>query len=166
MEHFRNFTLYLPILDLNKHNCKLINSTEITRHHPNTFQSGFLLYFGIKVKQKLVVFSGPCVFVKVQVAKCVAKDQLVRSFKPCQLVPNIVLTIRFKESNLTTFCVADYRDFLASITCVFLSVLQPHCVKSVQIRSYFWPVFCCIRTEYGDLRSIPPVSIQENTDQK
>ena len=123
MEHFGNFTLYLPILDLNKHNCKLINSTEITRHHPNTFQSGFPLYFGIKVKQKLVVFSGPCVFVKVQVAKCVAKDQLVRSFKPCQLVPNIVLTIRFKESNLTTFCVADFRDFLASIACVFLSVL-------------------------------------------
>ena len=24
-----------------------------------------------------------------------------------------------------------------------------HCVKSVQIRSYFWPVFSCIRTEYG-----------------
>ena len=24
-----------------------------------------------------------------------------------------------------------------------------HCVKSVQIRSYFWPVFSCIRTEYS-----------------
>ena len=23
-----------------------------------------------------------------------------------------------------------------------------HCVKSVQIRSYFWFVFSCIRTEY------------------
>ena len=28
-----------------------------------------------------------------------------------------------------------------------------HCVKSVQIRSYFWSVVSCIRTEYGDLRS-------------
>ena len=28
-----------------------------------------------------------------------------------------------------------------------------HYVKSVQIRSYFWFVFSCIRTEYGDLRS-------------
>ena len=28
-----------------------------------------------------------------------------------------------------------------------------HCVKSVQIQSYFWSVFSCIRTEYGDLRS-------------
>ena len=27
-----------------------------------------------------------------------------------------------------------------------------HCVKSVQIQSFFWSVFCCIRTEYGDLR--------------
>ena len=26
-----------------------------------------------------------------------------------------------------------------------------HCVKSVQIRSFFWSVFSCIRTEYGDL---------------
>ena len=43
-----------------------------------------------------------------------------------------------------------------------------HCVKSVQIRSYFWPVFSCIRTEYGDLRSksLYSVRIQENTDQK
>ena len=28
-----------------------------------------------------------------------------------------------------------------------------HCVKSVQIRSYFWSVFSCIWTEYGDLQS-------------
>ena len=27
--------------------------------------------------------------------------------------------------------------------------LSTHCVKSVQMRSYFWPVFSCIRTEYG-----------------
>ena len=26
------------------------------------------------------------------------------------------------------------------------------CVKSVQIESFFWSVFSCIRTEYGDLR--------------
>ena len=29
-----------------------------------------------------------------------------------------------------------------------------HCVKSVQIRSFFWSVFSCIRAEYGDLRSV------------
>ena len=31
----------------------------------------------------------------------------------------------------------------------FMSCL--HCTKSVQIRSYFWSVFSCIRIEYGDL---------------
>ena len=30
---------------------------------------------------------------------------------------------------------------------------QMHCVKSVQIWSYFWSVFSCIRTEYGEIRS-------------
>ena len=42
------------------------------------------------------------------------------------------------------------------------------CVKSVQIRSFFWSVFSCIRTGYGGLRSKSPypVRIQENTDQK
>ena len=42
------------------------------------------------------------------------------------------------------------------------------CVKSVQIRSFFWSVFSCIRTEYGDLRIKSPYSVQmqENADQK
>ena len=43
-----------------------------------------------------------------------------------------------------------------------------HCVKSVLIRSFFWSVFFCIRTEYGDLLRKSPYSvrIQENTEQK
>ena len=43
-----------------------------------------------------------------------------------------------------------------------------HCMKSVQIRSFFWSVFYRIWTEYGDTRSISPYSVQmrENTDQK
>ena len=28
-----------------------------------------------------------------------------------------------------------------------------HCVKSVQIRSFFWSVFSCIRTEYRKIRT-------------
>ena len=35
----------------------------------------------------------------------------------------------------------------------FSMMFRAHCLKSVQIRSYFWSVFSCIRTEYGDLRS-------------
>ena len=43
-----------------------------------------------------------------------------------------------------------------------------NCVKSVEIRRYFWSVFSCIPTEYGDLRNKSPylVQIQENMDQK
>ena len=43
-----------------------------------------------------------------------------------------------------------------------------YCVKSAQIRSHFWSVFCYIRIEYGDLLRKSPYSIQieENTDQK
>ena len=43
-----------------------------------------------------------------------------------------------------------------------------HCVKSVQLRSYFWSIFPCIRTEYRDLLRKSPclILIQENTDQK
>ena len=33
---------------------------------------------------------------------------------------------------------------------VYLSI---HCLKSVQIRSYFWSVFSCIRTEYRKRRT-------------
>ena len=41
-------------------------------------------------------------------------------------------------------------------------------MKCVQIRSFFWSVFSRIRTEYGEIRSISPNSVQvrENTDQK
>ena len=32
-----------------------------------------------------------------------------------------------------------------------LPKLKTHCVESVQIQSFFWSVFSCIRTKYGDL---------------
>ena len=43
-----------------------------------------------------------------------------------------------------------------------------HCVKSVQIRRFFWSAFSCICAEFERLRSISQYSvrIQENTDQK
>ena len=43
-----------------------------------------------------------------------------------------------------------------------------HCVKCVQIQSFFWSVFSRISTEYGEILHIFPYSIRmrENTDQK
>ena len=49
--------------------------------------------------------------------------------------------------------------FLCALSSVRISntsralLLSPHCVTSVQIRSYFWSIFSCIWTEYGDLHS-------------
>ena len=45
---------------------------------------------------------------------------------------------------------------------------EQHCEKSIQIRSFFWSVFSCIRAEYGDLRckSSYSVRIQENMGQR
>ena len=40
------------------------------------------------------------------------------------------------------------------------------CMKSIQIRSFFWSVFSCIRNKYGDLlsKSWYSFQIEENTD--
>ena len=45
---------------------------------------------------------------------------------------------------------------------------RKHGVKSVQIRSFLWSIFSHIWTEYEEIRSIFPYSVQkrENTDQK
>ena len=45
---------------------------------------------------------------------------------------------------------------------------NPYCVKCVQIRSFFGSVFFRIQTEYREIQSISPYSVQmrENTDQK
>ena len=43
-----------------------------------------------------------------------------------------------------------------------------NCVKNVPIRRFFWSVFSYIQTEYGEILSISPYSVQmrKNTDQK
>ena len=55
-----------------------------------------------------------------------------------------------------------------SLQNVSVSVFTCHCVKSIQIRSFFWSVFFRIWTEYGDLYRKSPYSVQirENTDWK
>ena len=61
-----------------------------------------------------------------------------------------------------------FKDFQEPVIKVALVMIGYHCVKSAQIRSFFWSIFSCIRTEYGDLFRKSPYSvwIQENTDQK
>ena len=58
------------------------------------------------------------------------------------------------------------KDLLMNQHSIILS--HYHCVKSIQIRIFFWSVFSCIWAECGELRSKSPylVRIQENRDQK
>ena len=62
----------------------------------------------------------------------------------------------------------DLSVYWVTTTFFFRFFSTSHYVKSVQIRSFSWSVFPCIRTEYGDLLRKSPYSvrIQENTDQK
>ena len=57
----------------------------------------------------------------------------------------------------------DYEDLIRHYK---LQIAFSPCVKSVQIRSYFWSVFSRLRTEYREIRSISPQSVRmrENTD--
>ena len=48
---------------------------------------------------------------------------------------------RVRKSNCDDIFSSSNHDFFDTL----------HCMKSVQIRSYFWSVFSCIRIEYRDL---------------
>ena len=70
----------------------------------------------------------------------------------------------------TSSCFFNKMHIVGKISHTILECMfkHAHFVKSVQIWSFFWSVFSCIRTEYWDLRSKSPYSvwIQENTEQK
>ena len=57
---------------------------------------------------------------------------------------NKVATIVFSVKNFPKWYLRQNLEY----ECTWYVV---HCVKSVQIRSYFWSVFSCIYTEYRDL---------------
>ena len=60
--------------------------------------------------------------------------------------------VPFSE-NLACFVFLKHPGWFYHIAQSSLIILIIHFLKCVQIRSYFWSVFSCIRTEYGDLRS-------------
>ena len=92
-----------------------------------------------------------------------------------KVLPNVLIVMLKTISLNQPFQEQDYGNMLPAsyenvkqidLKSCFRKIM--HCVKSVQIRSYFWSVFSCIRNQYGDLRSKSrySVRIQENTDQK
>ena len=69
----------------------------------------------------------------------------------------------FKKQFFTILCV-----FILLINEFSNASIKSHCMKSVQVRSFFWYVFSCIQAEYGDLLYKYPhlVRIKENINQK
>ena len=81
------------------------------------------------------------------------------------------LTILIVFIRLSTFWEHLFLHWCVTIllyTEIHFSVNKKHCVKSVQIRSFFWSVVFRIRTEYGEIRSISLYSVRmrKYTDQK
>ena len=56
----------------------------------------------------------------------------------------------------------------AKLIQVFISLFQITLREKCPYSGFFWSVFSCLRTEYGEMRSFSPYSvrIRENTDQK
>ena len=77
---------------------------------------------------------------------------IVRQFSLDPLYP-------FLKAGVTLACLKIFGNLL-SFALKMKKVTHIHCVKSVQIWSFFWSIFPCFRNEYGDLQSTG------NTDQK
>ena len=74
----------------------------------------------------------------------------------------------FPEYTLSLYKQCFYKQNQAELRKNQAKAKHHHCVKSDQIRRFFWSVFSWIQTEYRDLRSksLYSVWIQGNTDQK
>ena len=59
----------------------------------------------------------------------------------------VLLSMLWKKSSFQTIRFFKEKLFVMFVTC------SSHCVKSVQIRSFSWFVFCCVRTEYRKIRT-------------
>ena len=59
-------------------------------------------------------------------------------------------------------------DFIEKCILETDNIKHIHCVKSVQAGSFFWSIFSCIQTEYGEILRISPYSVRmrENPGQK
>ena len=90
-------------------------------------------------------------------------NSIVSCYNPKEI--KLLKRLRLGLSNLHDHRLKQtFQDSLSSIC----NCRTNHCVKSVQIRSFFWTTFSCIRIKYGEMRSISPYSVRmwENTDQK
>ena len=72
---------------------------------------------------------------------------------PIYLYPIYFLSLSIYFSIDNCVKIVQIQSFFWSVFSCIRTEYGDSQVKSVQIRSFFWSVFPCIRTEYGDLRS-------------
>ena len=103
----------------------------------------------------------------------ICEIQTSKNLKRYGLLKQTISLQSFSKLSCKNFVWSIPEYFVSYVTILFFQACfrngnYHYCVKCDQVRSYFWPVFSCIRTEYGDLRSksLYSVRIQENTDQK
>ena len=68
---------------------------------------------------------------------------------------NVNMTFKWKHP-FPHLCKRHTFFWCLSIKGVFVNKMMLVCMKSIQMRSFFWSVFSCIQTEYGEIQSIAP----------
>ena len=119
------------------------------RNYQKLFFDGFLL-----TKRKAVM------------SNSISYSKLVKKGYKCQ---NLKINCKSEKLLLITIVNNLSFQFLVNKLCKKIALCSKiHCVKSVQILSFFWSVFSSIRTEYGEILRISPylVGMRENKDQK
>ena len=81
-------------------------------------------------------------------------NQIQHSVRDHILLHNILFLNRYKKKERKEN-VKHIQIKTAAKTKNFGGIFVLHCMKIVQISSFFWSVFSCIRTEYGDLLRVP-----------
>ena len=66
---------------------------------------------------------------------------------------SLLIKIKIKKIQRFIFEAFTKKSLLRNLTRFYGELFRLHCVKSVQIRSYFWSVFTCIWTEYREIRT-------------
>ena len=150
----RSFTLIKPFppSGLIKHNLSTSAFGCITPHIVNNF-----LFFWSN--HSISPFVQPIIPTIYMITDTALNLIVVIMFPPLSLDLNIFLT------HLIYFFLA----FFCISSCFALSASKiHHCVKPVQMRSFFWSLFSRILTEYEEIQSTFPYSVRmrENSDQK
>ena len=82
------------------------------------------------------------------------KTQLLLSFISPHKEITCSTVSKWIKNTLWLSGISNFENFSGHFQPALRQLQSRHCVKSVRIRSFFWSVFCRIRTEYGEILRI------------